>query len=218
MGLDPIYFPVTLAHHFTNIAGADFFAAADHHVIGDAGGPVLGKGEGALQALTKIADAFQHLFKLCGALRRDQVADVFEQRQCGAFAGHFRGVGAHDPGAVTGQVHLGDAAAPGAIALWEPGAIERVPGKFAAEQVGELGFAAQAVGERYGIAVQSMFAFCVGPDQRLHPLISVDMLQGCTLMHRDAVGGQPATVVDAFDQRGRLRQQAGQGASLGAEG
>ncbi|MNF83983.1 hypothetical protein D3C84_663230 [compost metagenome] len=37
-------------------------------------------------------------------------------------------------------------------------------------------------------------------------------------MHGDAVGGQPASVVNAFGQRGGLRQQTGQGTCLCAEG
>ena len=158
MGLDPIDFPMAFTHHFADVPGAHFFAATDHYVVSGIGRPVFGEYESAFQAMTEGIDPSKCLLQLPATLRRDRVVVVFEQGEGGAFAGHFRRVGAHDAGAITGQINLGDTAATGAVALRQPGAVERVPGECAAEQIRQLGFAAQAVGEGHGITVQRMLA------------------------------------------------------------
>ncbi|MNC49554.1 hypothetical protein D3C75_987420 [compost metagenome] len=136
-----------------------------------------------------MADACEGLFQLSATLRVDQITNVFEQGQGRPFTGHFSGVGAHDAGTVTGQVDPRHAAASGAVASWQPGAVEGVPGEVAAQQVGQLGFTAQAVGEGHRVTVEGVFAVGVAPFQRLHPAFAVETRQVRALMHGDAVGG-----------------------------
>ncbi|MNV91189.1 hypothetical protein D3C71_1856570 [compost metagenome] len=94
------------------------------------------------------------MFQLRRALRRNQATHIFEQCQSGALTGHFRRVRTHDTGAVARQINLGDTAAARTVTLGQPGAIERVPGELTAEQIGQLGFTAQAVSEGHRVAVE----------------------------------------------------------------
>ncbi|MNO66613.1 hypothetical protein D3C76_574080 [compost metagenome] len=205
-------------HGGADFPGTDLLAAAHGELVRGLAGPLLGKRKGLLQPLAEAQQGGQTLLQLLLALRVAGLAEVGQQCQGGQFSAHLGTVGTEDASTVACQVHAGAAGPALGITYWQPGAVERVPGELATQQVGQLGFTAQRVGECHGVARQVVLLAIVRPAHTAGALIAIDTQQGHALMHRHTLAGQPGAVVQALGKGAWLQKQAWQGTHLGAEG